>query len=114
MIFPCRSFTFGHRQHPAHFAEALLGVDEIGDVLDLRFVLLHPVAAGESGVENSVFDVTRHLLRTNQHAFDFRVVNRRKIGAAAGGDLESGAAEEIHSSVFETPFGNSKFEFHDL
>ena len=104
----------GHRQHPAHFAEALLGVDEVGDVLDLGFVLLHPVAAGEAGIEHAVFDVARHLLRADQHAFDFGIVNRRKIRAAAGGDLESGAAEQIDRGVFQTAFGNSEFEFHDL
>ena len=67
-----------HRQHPAHFAEALLGVNQIGDGLDLRFVLLHPVAAGEAGVEHAVFDVARHLLRADQHALDFRIVDRRE------------------------------------
>jgi hypothetical protein len=36
----------------------------------------------------------------------------REIGAAADGDLESGAAKQIDGRVFETAFGNAEFEFH--
>ena len=104
----------GHGQHPAHFAEALLGVDQVGDGDDVGLVLLDPIAAGEAGVENAVFDVARHLLRADQHALDFGIVDAGEVGAAAGGDLEAGAAEEIDGGVFQAAFGNAEFEFHRL
>ena len=78
---------FGHGQHPAHFAEALLGVDEVGDGDDVGFVFLDPVAAGEAGVEDAVFDVARHFLGADEHALDFGIVDGGEIGAAAGGDV---------------------------
>ncbi len=102
----------GDGQHPADFAEALLGVDEIGDGVDLGFVLFHPIAAGEAGVEHAVFDVAGHFLRADEHALDFGIVDAGEVGAAAGDDLESGAAEQIDGGVFETAFGNAEFEFH--
>ena len=36
---------FGNGKHPANFSETLLGVNEIGDGLDLGLVLFHPIAA---------------------------------------------------------------------
>ena len=120
MILPSRSLDgvegggFGHRQHPAHFAEALLGVDQVGDGDDVGLVLLDPVAAGEAGVEDAVFDVARHFLRADEHALDFGIVDGGEIGAAAGGDLESGAAEQIDGGVFQAAFGNAELELHGL
>ena len=104
----------GDGQHPAHFAEALLGVDQVGDGDDVGLVLLDPIAAGEAGVENAVFDVARHFLGADEHALDFGIVDGGEIGAAAGGDLEAGAAEEIDGGVFEAAFGNAEFELHGL
>ena len=118
MILPSRSLTdwkprgFGHGQHPAHFAEALLGVDEIGDGLDVGFALFDPVAAGEPGVENAVLDVARHFLRADEHAFDFGIVDGGKVRAAAGGDVEAGAAEQVDGGVLEAAFGDAEFELH--
>ncbi len=74
---------FGHGQHPAHFSEALLGVDQVGHRVNVGFALLNPVASGEAGVEHAVFDVARHFLRADQHAFDFRVVDRRENTSAS-------------------------------
>ena len=120
MILPSRSFTvwngddFRHGQHPAHFAEALLGVDQVGDGLDLGFALLHPVAAGEAGVQNAVLDVARHLLRADQHAFDLGIVDGREIRAAAGGDVVAGAAEQIDGGVLQAALGNAELQLHGL
>ena len=104
----------GHGQHPAHFAETLLGVDQVGDGDHIGLVLVDPVAPGETGIENAVFDVARHFLRTDEHALDLRIVDAGEIGAAGGGDLESGAAEEIDGGVFQAAFGNAEFELHRL
>ena len=118
MILPSRSWTvrklrcLGDGEHPADFAEALLGVDEVGDGDDVGLVFLDPIAAGEPGVEDAVFDVAGHLLGADEHALDFGIVDAGEIGAAAGGDLESGAAEEIDGGVFQAAFGNAEFEQH--
>jgi hypothetical protein len=103
---------FGDGEHPANFAEALLGVDEIGDGDDVGLVFLDPVAAGESGVEDAVFHVAGHFLRADEHAFDGGVVDGGEIGAAAGGDGEAGAAEEVDGGVLEAAFGDAELEFH--
>ena len=101
---------FGHGEHPAHLAEALLGVDEIGDFDDLGAGLLDPVEAGETGVEHAVFDVAGHLLGADEHALDFRIVDDREVGAAGGLDMEAGLPEQIDGGVFEGAFGDTEFE----
>ena len=105
---------FGHGEHPSHFAEALLGVDQVGDRLDLGFALLDPIASGQSGVEDAVVDIASHLLRADQHAFDLRIVDGREVGAAAGGDVEAGPAEQIDGRVLQTALGNAEPQFHSL
>ena len=45
--------------------------------MTLGFVLLDPVAAGEAGVEDAVFDVAGHFLGADEHALDFGVVDVR-------------------------------------
>ncbi len=70
--------VFRRREHPAHFAEALLRIDQIGDRHEggrrgeAALVFRDPVLTGEAAVEHAVRDVPRHFLRANQHAFDFR------------------------------------------
>ncbi len=103
-----------HGQHPAHFAEALLGVNQIGDGLHFRLALFHPIAAGQAGVENAVLHVARHFLRADQHALDFGIVDRGKIRAAAGGDVEARAAEQIDGGVFQAALGNAELQLHSL
>jgi hypothetical protein len=102
----------GHGEHPADFAETLLGVDEIGNGLDVGFVLFDPIAAGETGVEDAVLDVARHFLGADEHALEIGIVDGREIAARAGADVEAGAAEEIDGGVFETAFGDAEFELH--
>ena len=118
MTLPSRSFTLwngdasGHGQHPAHFAETLLGVNQVGDCFDMRFVLFHPVAAGEARIQNPVLHIPRHFLRANQHALDFGIVDRRKIRAAAGRDIETGFTEKIDSGVFQAAFRECRVQLH--
>ena len=104
----------GHSEYPAHFAEALLGVDEVGDGDYVGFVLGNPIESGKSRVEDAVFDIARHFLGADEHALDFRIVDGGEVGAAAGGDVEAGAAEEVDGGVLEAAFGNAEFELHAL
>ncbi len=68
--------------------------------------------AGQPGVEHAVLDVARHLLRADQHAFDLGIVDRGKIRAAAGRDVEAGAAEQVDGRVLQAAFGDAEFQFH--
>ena len=84
IVAPSKSVGFlkressGRRQHPAHLAEALLRVDQVGDAGQrvlrraAELVFANPVLAGEAGVEHAVADVARHLLRADQHALELR------------------------------------------
>ena len=104
----------GHGQHPAHLAETLLGIDQVGHGDHVGFVLDHPVVTGQTGVENAVLDVARHLLRADQHALDFGVVDGREVTPARDLDVESGAPEQIDRRVLETAFRNAQLEYHAL
>jgi hypothetical protein len=85
---------------------------QVGDVFHARSGLLNPIAAREPRVEDPVLHIARHFLRADQHALDLRIVDGRKIGAAAGGDAEAGAAEQIDGGVFQAALGNAEFELH--
>jgi len=104
---------FGDSQHPADFPEALLGIDEVGDGHDGSFVFLDPIAAGEPGIENPVVYIASHFLGANEHALDLGIVDAGEIGTAAGGDGETGAAEQVDGGVFQAAFGDAEFEYHE-
>ena len=38
----------------------------------------NPILPGEAAVEDAIVDVARHLLRPDQHAIDFVVIDRGK------------------------------------
>ena len=101
-----------HGEHPAHLAEALLGVDEVGHRVHGGLVLHDPVVAGEAAVERAVLHVARHLLGAHHHALDVRVVDGREVRALRDGDEEPGATEEVDGRVLEAPLRQSKLECH--
>ena len=102
----------GHGQHPADLAEALLGVDEVGDGVHRGLVLHDPVAAGEAAVQGAVLDVARHLLGAHHHALDLRVVDGGEVRAFRHRDQEPRAAEEVDRRVLEAPLRQAKLECH--
>ena len=73
-------------------------------------VLGDPVLAGEPRVEHPVGDVARHLLRADQHAVDFRIVDRREVRPRAGVDVEPGAREEVNRRVLQRAFRNPELD----
>ena len=105
---------FRHGQHPSHLAETLLGVDQIGHGDDVRIVLNHPVVSRQSGVEDAVLDIARHLLGADQHALDLGVVDRRKVRARVHVDVEPGAGEELNGGVLQRPLGDAELELHGI
>ena len=62
-------------------------------------VLANPVLARQACVDHAVCDVSRHLLRANEHALDLGVVDRGEIGARVDVDAEAGAREELHGRL---------------
>ncbi len=82
--------------------------------MNVRFAFLDPVAAGESGVEDAVFDVARHFLGTDEHALGVGDVDGGKIRSASGGDVIAGAAEKDYRGVFQAYFRDAEFELHCL
>ncbi len=106
------SRSFGHGQHPAHFAAALLGVDEIGDGHNLQPAFHDPVESGQPRIEHAVFDVPGHLLRPNQHALDIGIGRARGIRPAVGVDVESGARKQLQRRLLQTAFRNTNAQLH--
>src|SRR5262249_13574451 len=103
-----------YRQYPPDLAEALLGIDQVRHCDHLRLVLLDPIAAGEAGIQNAIFDIAGHLLSPDQHTSDFGVIDPWEIGTAAGGDLKTSAAEQINGRILEASLGNAELELHAL
>ena len=99
---------FGHRQHPAHRRQALLGVEQFGDLRHVRARLQHPVAAGDAGVERARFHVARHLLRAHQHAGDFRIVDGGKVAARTYRDAPSGARKQLQRGILQAALGQAQ------
>src|SRR5262249_4450717 len=77
-----------------------------------RLVLGDPVEAREPGVEHAVRDVPRHLLRADQHALDFGIVDRREVRSRARVDGVAGARKQLHRRVLQRAFRDAESEFH--
>jgi hypothetical protein len=99
-----------HRKHPTHFAAALLGVSQAGHAFHVQTALHHPVDAGQPGVKNALLHVARHLLRPNQHAFNFAVVDLRKIRAPIRVNAPACALKERNRGILQTAFRDSKLQ----
>ena len=104
--------SLGHRQHPAHFAAALLGVDQIGNGHNFQPAFHDPVESGQPSIEHAVLHVSRHLLRANQHALDVGIGGARRVRPAVGVDVESGARKQLQRRLLQTAFGNANAQFH--
>src|SRR5690606_41238481 len=52
ILYPLDVRGFRHGQHPADVAEALFGIDQVAEDLDVRTVLQNPVTASESRVQD--------------------------------------------------------------
>ena len=104
--------VLGYRQHPAHFAAALLGVDEIGNGYNLQPAFHDPVQAGQARVQHAVFDVACHLLRPNQHALDIGIGRARGIRPAVGVDIQSGARKKLQRRLLQTAFRDADAQLH--
>src|SRR6185437_6246404 len=105
-----RSFRSG--ENPPDLAETLLRVNEIGNCFDVRVVFRYPIPAGQTGVENAVFNVAGHLLSPNQHAFNFRIIDGWEITSAAGGNFVTRAPEQIDGGVFQAAFRDAELQRH--
>src|SRR5581483_194071 len=101
-----------HGQNPAHLPAALFGIDKIGDSLDNESAFNYPITASQSGIEKPVLDVARHLLRSDQHAFNLRVVDAGEIRATTSVDVETRASEEGDGRVLQAAFGNAEANLH--
>ena len=99
----------GDGQHPAHSAEAGFGVDEFGDFLTPR-PSRDPVFACEPGVQRAAFDITRHFLRADHHAFDFGSSMSGIIAARANRNSPSSFAEKFHGGILQASLGNAEFQ----
>jgi hypothetical protein len=77
-----------NRQHPAHGAHALLGVEQLADLVDLRVVFHDPVVPGQTGVQQAEFHVMAHFLGADEADRDVLVVDRRHVRPVALLDVE--------------------------
>src|ERR1035438_1465880 len=107
-----KAAAFRNGQHPAHLAAALFGISQRCDAGNFEAAFDDPVDTGEAGIENAVIDVTRHLLRANQHALDLAVVDGGEVGAAVSVDVPASALEESNGCILQTAFGDAESEEH--
>src|SRR6185503_20603186 len=111
---------FGRCQDPANSAVALFRVNQIDDRLDhsrtprAEFVLRNPVQAGQAGVQNTVGNVARHLLRPDEHAFDLRIVDGGEVRARIQTNLKSGPVEQLNGRVLQRSLRYAQLEFHNM
>jgi hypothetical protein len=97
---------------PPDAKKILFRINEVDNGFDVGCVFLHPIAARQAGIENSILDVTGHLLGSNQHAFDLRVIHRREVGAAACCDVEARPPKQIDCCVLQAALRNSELKLH--
>ncbi len=100
----------GDAEDPLGGAGGGLGVDEFEDFVDVGAVFLDPVMAGETDIDDAVFDVAGHFLGAEHDDFDGGVVDGGEVGAVIDGDFVAGFGEEIDGGILEGAFGDSESE----
>jgi len=80
-------------------------VDQLADLDHVRVVLLDPILAGETAIEEAMLDVAGHFLGADEAAVEGGVVEGRPVGAAALGDRKAGAGEELEGGLLEASLG---------
>ena len=66
----------------------------------------------QPGIEDTVSDVTRHLLGTNQHAVDFRIVDGGEVRSRVDPDDITCALKELQRGILQRSLGNAEFQLH--
>src|SRR5256885_10351034 len=59
-----------------------------------------------------MFDIACHFLRTNEQAFDFRIIGRGKVGARVSVDAQTRSGEQAERCFLQTSFGDAETQFH--
>jgi len=95
--------TLVHGQDPLVGPHVPLGVDQIGDLHNLRLALLDPVKARQAAVEDAVLHITGHLLGAQQHAPDLIVINVGMVLALIHIDLVPGVTEYLEGRFLQAP-----------
>ena len=103
--------AFGNREDPAERVASDFAVHEFCNFQNIGTVFADPVVSGKTAIENAFLHIAGHFLSTDQHAFDFRVVNGGEIRAGIDFDLISGLGEHIGRRLFQTSFGKSEHQF---
>src|SRR5262249_28865578 len=109
----------GYGEHPADPAEALLGVDKLGDTRQhtsravAQLVFCNPVLPCKTRIEHAVGDISSHLLGADQHAVDLRIIDGGEVGSGVDEDVESSPGEQLDRRLLQRSFRNSEFELHN-
>ncbi len=98
---------FRHGEHPARRRGAGLAERQVAEHFHLRAVFLDPVAAGQPGVEKTLFDVAADFLRAQQPELQFGVVDGRLVRAAGPGNLEARLGEKRQRRLLQTAAGQA-------
>ena len=99
--------TFGNTD-PACGGTRILKQDKHFD--DVGIVLVQPVAAGEADVDGAALDVASPLLRPDQAAFHFVVVDSGKFAARRRRDAPAGIAEHFNRGLVEADLGGAEIQ----
>src|SRR5690349_8092295 len=59
-----------------------------------------------------MFDVTRHLLRTNQHALDLGIIRACAVRAAARVNVEAGACKQLQCRLLQAALRDAEPQLH--
>src|SRR5215471_11430083 len=59
-----------------------------------------------------MLDITRHFLRANQHALDFRVAGRSEVRSRVRMDWQSRLRKQLERGFLQTAFGYSEADLH--
>src|SRR5205814_9458884 len=91
---------------------ALFRITQVRNRYDLQPTFDHPIQPGQPGIERSMLDVSRHLLRPDQHALNFGIASRSKIRSRIRVDRQSRLRKKLQCRLLQTALWNSKLDFH--
>ena len=87
---------------------------QLGDLDHVGAGLFDPVVSGDADVDDAVLDIAGHLLGAKHRAGDVFVVDLGEVGAAVGGDLEAGPAEQVERLTLQRALGEAELQHVDV
>ncbi|OPZ74872.1 MAG: hypothetical protein BWY80_00405 [Firmicutes bacterium ADurb.Bin456] len=83
----------GHRYDQSDGIRGVFSVNQVSDLHHIRLVFHDPVKSAQTGIKDTVINITGYFLGTHQDHFQLGIIYRREVGPAAHREVKAGLFE---------------------